>query len=78
MCRRRTAAWIVCAWLAALAGCADLGIIDLRFQPDVNRQDSGEVGLRRISSATEWIEFFRDQIVARNDQSSRGGGHGSR
>lgn len=71
--RRRTATWIVCAWLAALAGCVDLGFIDLRFQPNVNRQDTGEVGLRRISSAAEWIEFFRDQIVARSDQPSRGG-----
>lgn len=71
--RRRTATWIVCAWLAALAGCVDLGFVDLRFQPNVNREDTGEVGLRRISSATEWIEFFRDQIAARNDQPSRGG-----
>ncbi len=68
MCRQGRMVWSGAVLLALLAGCGDLGWIDLRYQPNVDRQDTGEAALRRINSADGWIEFFRDQITARREQ----------
>ncbi|MCZ6655046.1 MAG: beta-propeller domain-containing protein [Planctomycetota bacterium] len=68
MCRQGRMVWIGAVLLALLAGCGNLGWIDLTFQPNADRKDSGEANLRRINSAEGWIEFFRDQINARREQ----------
>ena len=68
MCRQCKMVWSGAVLLALLAGCGNLGWIDFRYQPDVDRNDTGEVALRRINSADGWIEFFRDQITARREQ----------
>ena len=68
MCRQGRMVWSGAVLLALLAGCGELGWVDFRFQPDVNRNDTGEASLRRINSADGWIEFFRDQITARREQ----------
>ncbi|MCH8852145.1 MAG: beta-propeller domain-containing protein, partial [Planctomycetes bacterium] len=68
MCRQGRMVWSGAVLLALLAGCGDLGWIDLTFQPNADRKDSGEANLRRINSAEGWIEFFQDQITARREQ----------
>ena len=68
MCRQGRMMWSGAVLLALLAGCGDLGWIDLTFQPNADRKDSGEANLRRINSAEGWIEFFQDQITARREQ----------
>lgn len=74
MCRLRGVVAIAGVLMLAVAGCADLGFIDLRFQPNVDRKDTGEASLRRINSAEGWVEFFRDQISARREQNLGGFG----
>ena len=56
MCRQGRMVWIGAVLLALLAGCGNLGWIDLTFQPNADRNDSGEANLRRINSAEGWIE----------------------
>jgi len=53
-------------------GCGDLGWIDTRYQPLVNRNDTGESRLARITSPEEWVDFFGDQVSARTSQGSLG------
>lgn len=72
MCRLRGVASIAGVLLLAVAGCADLGFIDFRFQPNVDRKDTGEASLRRINSAEGWVDFFRDQISASREQDFSG------
>ncbi|MCH8913910.1 MAG: beta-propeller domain-containing protein, partial [Planctomycetes bacterium] len=74
MCRPGRMVWSGAVLFALLAGCGDLGWVDLRYQPNVDRNDTGEAALRRINSADGWIEFFRDQITARREQPNGRGG----
>ncbi|MCZ6651833.1 MAG: beta-propeller domain-containing protein, partial [Planctomycetota bacterium] len=68
MCKQSRLAWSGAVVLALLAGCGDLGWVDFRYQPDVDRNDTGEAALRRINSADGWVAFFQDQISARREQ----------
>lgn len=65
--------WFVSVSLLSLVGCGDFGWVDLRYQPDVDRKDTGQSALKRVQSAEEWVAFFRDQITARQEQYLRGG-----
>ncbi len=70
-------AWTVSVLFVIVAGCVDFGWIDLTYQPNAGRKDTGEARLRRINSAEGWVEFFRDQIIAQREQLSRGRGFGT-
>lgn len=51
--------------VAVLAGCADFGWIDTRYQPNVGTKDSGIARLQRISTASGWVDYFKAQLEAR-------------
>ena len=72
MCQLRGVVSIAGVLLLAVTGCTDLGFIDFRYQPNVDRKDTGEASLRRINSADGWVEFFRDQISASREQNLGG------